>query len=1798
VLIFEAIKCDDRPITCAGFITLEALNCAMKRNVSIGVFLAVVMLSSTVLASFTVQQTFQQYGKADNFDDTNSLNEWSRNDVNYQPEAHFTNMFTTQPSPDGTQVDTYVFSSRTYRMPGGEIGLLDQDMGIVNGYYGNTNPSQSLQQIKIQPSSSQAKIESEFTYYTPKAGEIDRYGGNYNMTFLGFSDEKFLPADLLENPHSFTHTMAVGETQYCDDDNNPCMYQSNHITLPLCEANNCTNADHDTRLRLANGDYSPGMTGWQVVSNITNQALTYEIESEALTNGDSDFYVRLAGEDDWTMLQNGDARASNFIEFMIAPNESVYSNAYSKPHSIRGELPTPMLYNMTYDKEIQAENWEHSVYFTENRAYLSFNATHNPAYYQRINEEVNISTNITADYIIWDPEVVYVDEDNVWSNDAKASDMSWKQGVDRDGGHIYGYAAPSAIELNGQNTLPITYDNLVLGKKTSGSIATDGGYWWASGYATPKHGSWDNFETGDGWCGESNSYGHAGCSVQGFSSNWAGDHWNTDDTTALPLIDSTYDFDGTVVAFTMDKNSWISQGFDGFEELHVEVGLQSMGYANSLSSSGGWSNGLGSWFNANGGWYENCFNGFIDLYAVPENDYDSMYGTAQYSFPWYPGQNEDTYGWVSTDPSDTSEINWGIRPDNDWRTPEYWYREIGPSNNGPKVYMTEYSDEGYTDGPRQGGAEHTYDLRDNSYWANMYNHELGSTNTGVQMKVNNWQAHRLPDGYKILNDDHLEDGGGAYAGDRAPGYDSIMNRGEGLYQSSFNHVADYWDINFYSDSEFPFGPTGFYDASVGTVQPDGSTGPSSNLAYYHLETVELGTAQTDFCYDPVSTTGQTRTNNMVGVESNSKVLLEHDSVEGQTYLNIDIGADYYDNVLARSTMMSTTELIEAGWLDDANDDTVEGYFFIDIRSRTAWNTNTQTKSGDDFRTEDDWLTSTATGLNSGGNSNWQPFNSVPQSQTPNMAVCWGDWGSSTDRMDTEDGHWWDYETEQFLPSNSNNGWVQDDTFCLDKYGAAGEARKNIDWQDFIDTTTCVSDEPVASQVGQNPDKAFWCGLNLMSPENDDVEPIRIIAQSAPYIAAIDLDPDGDGIPGDGVAGGQDQCPNTNTNQDVDEDGCPTTETPSDENLEDDQDELAPYGGQNDYDSDGIVDLFDKCDTKSGVGYAPDYANYTTQDHIQYIVNRWAPGSRIYVTSFNSVGYENWRPGCPIERPYEPQQDDDDGDPGQPGPPEFVPPWNPPEYSPCQNGEEDLGIYTWEDEDYDSFDPDGDGYPTGQERREGTDENDANSKPSGSADAATDWIDEDWNDLKDNDGDGLIDEDGFDDCDGDDWELWTDPTFDGRVEAMYSVKDQDGRYIPKGNSQIIAEQDNQINDEWNVYDTSWEEFSIRTDMRSEPLLFHQDVLSQQSTQVQCNAIMKHGSQARMNMQLFVWMPWTEIDRIVDSNIGIEQSDLNLGFFGRNQITNYTDPGGSGERGAYVPYGQATGFHTTMMPLPVGTGNQNYSGSALTGEGQRYLASQTGWLGLDENPLMFVNFAEGHYRMKCIAEEIKSIPNSSQTYVANQIVIQDFTAVALCVDGDLPNPPNLNGDCVRTNGGGSITTSETVNALLDNVIILGIAIILLALSVLLWFIEWRIAAIGLGLATISYSLSLGDEGQLFGTLLHVGLLAGFTLVVAEIGSKLGGFGLAGALYSFAGAGWFLMHTLVLFDIIETNDFIINAYPFVALILSLIFLAITVAGALVVFELDDEPWVPEMVDLDTISGGGLLAKGIIANLRNERG
>lgn len=1593
--------------------------------------LVLLFLLSTVSGSFTAQIGVKDYGLDD---DLNTTPPYTLKDPNYRDEANFMQKYTTY-HPDGSQVDHYVATKNTYTLPNGEVGIIDQSWATSGDIYSNADPSQSIHSLTIDATggTNGLNIVSNLDYYSHGYGNQDSYGGKYNISMDGWSDKPALPFDLgggytiVHGLNAPTPTDCASETQ--------CVMIDNILEMPLCESANCTGSDHNTTARIVNGMASPTETNWEIFSNITDMPFVYTLKSEYLDSGKYDFKYRLAGEDEIKTLGVNDAFTTSFVQASFVAKDD--PNATSLPHSVAVEFPSVAYYNLSSKKTIEADV-NFTAWRTSEGIIFSINSTvaSNP-------------DNLTIDMKVIDPSVTYWDGStstyDFYNNVAaqRISGEAWQVGVDRDGGQIYGYGIQS------RDTTP---DETLMLLNCADNWYSSPTY--LSGGSGCESGTWGNNDIGDGWC-RSASSAYAGCQVQGFTS--IKNHWKSGSNIAtLPLIDSTIDFDGAVMSMTLDREQWTSQGSTGWNRINLELGLQAMGYGDIFTDKN---------------WFKNCFNGYVDVFLISDMEWAAWENGARYGYDWKPGQAG--YAWDESDPRLIAGYNWAIRPDNDWGPDEWWYKAVGTSTQDADFELGRFRDDGYTAGPSTAGGRYTMDLKDADYWHNIPNYYgLGSSN--AQMKVNMFQGFNLVDGFESLDDDDFEDGGGIYTGNRAPGYDNIMQRSQTPYYSSFNHIYDYWDINFWSDGYFPYGASGLYDAYLGQLSFDDELGyetitggQTSSLAQYHLTTQQLGTATEDFCYDPGSSSGTPRQHNMTSAEPDNVRLIQHDPANGQTYLNLPVTGN---NDLLWTSTASTAQLVNRGFLEDIEDETIQFKLLVDIRSSDPLgmlDENTgQRNCGASFTNAAGTTISPACDEAYDGTGTYRDedhhYGTSRQSSMegpyPNRNVCWADWRAIDNNFDSDDGEWKLYfqGLETFLRED----------FCLDKGGNSLVAGNEVPWSQFIADNTCQSSEPSSSLT--NEAKAFWCGLNLMSPYNN-ADNIRLMASTAPYIQAVDTD-------GDGVLDDDDQCPGTDAGTQVyrsgSQAGCPVNEEPINEDAFDDADENRAYGGTNDWDVDGIIDLYDKCDRKNGVGYATDFANYTDAMHIAYMSTYPARGP---VDQFGcEIDFEGWRQSI---------EDEDEGDPrGGSGGDQAVLDF-------CSIYPDD-GTHDWEDND-------GDGQR-----------------------------DEDWFDGIDNDGDGQVDEDPFDDCPNDNLDLNVDPTFEGKIEAQVAYRTEDGRKMPVAEDFVFSTAHEHNETPADVLRSNYESYVVQAGAVYKRTTAAEELITAQpNVHLQCQATMRGGNTPSIQGTLYVWVPWDTIETIMIQQ-NLDYSDLNLGVFGTNQQQNYSDPKGVGGGGAYVPYGEAVNWWGTLNPKPTGdvtfvnangeltlapaSANIQF-GYALTSEGQARTASQTV---NSPQPVLQTGFADGSYRWTCRGTQAFTV--QSTTFTSYYEVSNDFSAITVCPDGLLPTPPTLLGTCDRsTGGGGLIDTSSFFDEILDSIFLAGLIIVALGLAVILWLAGQRQLALAFSLIAISVLVGIVSTNAFINIFGHVLLLAGLALIGAKFGA------LALGLVFFAGIPWFLNH-----------------------------------------------------------------------------
>ncbi len=1519
---------------------------------------------------------------------------------------------TSTPDANGMVTTQYAFGEHYFTKIVDNVRtqqIADNSWDLTGSNYVTENPANSLIDVKVG-GGGVVDIQSTYTGYTYNAGATDYSGAIVATQIPGLFDNPMV-APTSGPTATPTHTFETGTTASClttgytDVPGFHCGANGWELMLNMCADSNCSTSDHNSNLYIGNGVYSLNRVNWGVLTNITDSHLVYNINpysSDLTTYTLEDFEVqyRTSASDDFsTLLDLENTPIEHRMEWRIIPR----GENISKNHPVGGFTPHIKVCN-----ENPAKVGDQDANYNQTKC--DTDAEQSTTLYRK-GDSLIISVGLDADYLAnntmtdkllhFDPPLHFYDNmgsagSTAWTSAdevdiGNGADGNWRIGVDRDGSTFYDF--------------------------------------------NNKDSQYNDYEIGDGWCGDNSvnwDEGNAACRFSPVT--FANDHWDSnnpnDAMAGLPIFDTTLDFDGMVVEMAIDKGEFIQNGRAGWNDIHLELGLQAIPYHRTTSATGNID-----------GWFETCFNGYVDIYIMPEGDWLSWYESAYWQYSYNPTSSSGF-----NDPwSYPNSQEWDIAGDNEIGYDEYWY---SPG--------TTYNDDGYTRGP---GDLHEMDLTGSNYWKHPYSHSYGGTLQGAEMAINPFHYHHdasptNPEGLGTrLFNEVFENGGGIGSGNDRPGWGN-QEYIDGTHKSSFDQVHDFWDINMYDSSDFPNGPRGEYDAGSGTLGASGAFGPNSGLSAYHQKTIRLGTSTTDFCYDPISTTGSTRNDaSGVAIEPNNNILLSHDSTSGETTLNIEIGNDFYAPLTYAATR-GTSELVDAGWLSSSADTTVGFTMLVDVRNKNG----------------------------------------------PSSEVCWGDWGATTDEVD-------DISRD-------------DRDFCLDEGSVL--SRNDVDWSTFDSETSCVSDEPAATQSGQNPDKAFWCGLQFETAFSDRAS-IQLKAETAPVNIA--QDDDNDGVPnshddcantaantqvnlfgcpdqdGDGIADTDDPCPNDPLN------ACNNTPPAQEANcyngIDDDGDgwtdlddaDCNGKGGTNDVDNDGIFDMFDRCDRLNGDGARTDKSTYTAQDHADWLLN-----PQDYLIDSD---------GCPI-----PIGDGGDGHDYE---------------NDCPQNQPDTGIYAYEDND-------GDGR-----------------------------IDEDPIDGYDNDQDGEIDEDWLDDCLYDGTDVLYDSQFTGSMEIILDHQDASGKWQSGGSGLIAENNSGKASGNTNmIYNASYEETHGALSDTNQAFLeqvVHDDWMDSQLT---CTVNGLSMQSVYMRGYLSVWIPNSELE---SENRG-----------------NVNHPGGDGTTGNWMHYGKS-------VPGTMAASVSDYSGWAQTANGESHVASSTGDLSgsghgiLNDIIFMQPHLGEGYYKYDCVAS-YQVTATSGQLVWAQGHATEVFGAVEMCEDGSSPVPAQPGtGDCASSSGGSDL--GDDLNSfwdyLTDALLALGVLILLLGGAAVLWFIDMKQQAVGVGVLGVGVTLALfvsnveleTSTADIIGTLAHVGILVGVLIAVMGMFSERTSYTVNALVYGLF-ATWFIVHTISLMgsdDMMEWvadsffADLIVPAIPIVALLAAIATTGMAVLNLVLAFNFVDE-------------------------------
>lgn len=1589
-----------------------------------------------------------------------------------------TMMSTSQPTVEGYQFDNYAFGRNSIQTDEG-MRSADNSWSVLDGAYSNLGNSYKAINASIGGGNNNgATLSLGWSQYDYNPGAYDTTGADVTVNWEGLYDNPLIPLTS-GSAANIVHTLKTGETGTCGatdsdgdgiadtDVDNQCFMDGWELILPLCEASNCTGAlldttvddlltsittnsvvdagtytgvalpsnkggtagqatfvsvssaitsitvtssgrnyqvgdtitipigtidasqvdaivitlaaddllpTHDTSLYVGNGIYGLERVNWGVSTNSVDTNLVYSF-NEIFGTQPFTLQVKECEDCEWITMNEGDTRSkTGKFEYniqMVSGTNLHYTSEQATP--ISGFTPSASGCDDTPMEDFKCGSvpTDTSIYVKGGSIIFSVSVgdltTHRNA--------------TTLDFVQYDPSVNFWDNMNTLEEQAGA----WKIGVDRDGCGVYQYPCSTG----------------------------NGGWSIGDDYA--------EYEIGDGWCGDNSvswSEGNAGCRFSGLTTSFFGigsDNWNSQSWNAalsgMPVWDTSPDFDGMVISAEIDKNAFLSQGQTGWFDMAIELGLQTPGY-----TDGAWSPGVFG----DGGWFESCFNGYVDVYIMPENVWEYWYQDAQYGYNKF--NDPALYG-----------TTWDIKDDGDWLSDnEYWYdygQTAGAGTNSAAAARYQFPH-----------SQTSYDQTDAKYWANP-NWLSGSGNpslTNADMKVNQWHQLQNPDEHEIF-DDEVETGWLSPSMWDMPGTSGHADTPE-FRQSTFEQINDFWDINMYDDED--------YDS---TNPPLGGqvAWQDSGLSLFHTQTIRLGTSTTDFCYDPITGSPHTRLD-PTGTAIDPQTHLKQDSVSGESVLNIPID---YASLFASAATSTETQLKDDGWLDSLGDSTLGMTILVDVRNYDG----------------------------------------------PQNEVCYGDWSIGTNEI--------------------NDISSMDEDFCLDKYGGlpavmspANYARDNVAWQDFSSETPCKSNEPQSGQQpGQNPDRAFWCGLNFDSPFSD-WENIRIKMQTQGYVAPTDTD-------GDGVADSNDLCPGTPLVllQVDDGNGGLRKQRMFANGCSEKQEAIRnPQGSGNnapdptnvDSDGDLIYNVYDKCDGYNNavpdysynpaVGGASDNSWYITPDSITGITPKLA---------WETTGGVVDNSGCPTRGTT--------GGGGTGG-----------GTGGTTNSQEcvdfpDIGQYPWEDDDQDS------------------------------------QIDEDWFDFIDNDNDGKIDEDRIDDCPFDNIVLTYDALWPGTM-SIGSETYFEGNWQSSGGAAIaengtgVASNNSKFvmgsnSDNW--YETYANASASTNTADANAILVADDGWA--TERFTCSAAGTDTANTQIAMRVYVFT-------YLDGTIG--EVSVASPYEGDNNLGKWVPYGSAHFDGAAISTNYGWASNTATM-------SNVHSTTALNGGGS---INNMGIVAT--NVQHEVVMGEGYYKVACTATIPSTLESTGQVINIQGYISTIIVAVEPCDIGETRD--SQMGECyVQTTGGGSLGDQGVAfwDALIGSAVAIGVMIIFIALSALLWFIEKKNGAIGVAIMGVGIAAAFfvnvveveESTANLWGTLAHLLIAAGVISAFWPYNDEPGKVAAVSAALGF----WGLLHVIAP-ALGGLEEYYVPAIAGIPIIVTVIGLALALFAAAVQFQLVDDP------------------------------
>jgi len=559
------------------------------------------------------------------FDSTNGIDDQGANNTRTQPTGYggypLTNI---EVNSDGSVTRSLEMGRYTFPNSTGYMVVADNEF---TGY-ATADPTTSLLSVSMTPSStSEPNIQFNYTGYQYNQGLYDYTGAALDMTLLGLMDKMTVEGDAAPVVVTDFKTGTATGNYWAD---------SWAFGTDLCDGDDCTTQTVDTEFRLQNGFGNLHQTSWALKTNSTASTLAYTLgmsDTGFVASHNINVFLIIDGAP--VQLNAGEARTFTATAPGQVQSFEIRDADDVNAHPVNSYLPLILGNGPDYAKTNESCPSAYTANGTAAAACTLATQTAPFNGYVPTTNRISLSSTgvlmieseVDATWlanpgqdkhagltdITFDPAYFFGNNEN----DGSGTGV-WKFGVDRDGCYAYDY--------------PCAYS----GESSKNEFGGDGGY--------NQDDDFFEYEGGDGWCEDTGTgwlfwtaAENALCKVSGLTSA-STSMWNAQgmdsEKAFMPLMDTSPGFDGAVIEVTLDKSAFMAEQHSGGWDTHIiDIQLQEAGYKAVGSSSG----------NARG-WTDTCWNGYLDVYMVPNTHWKALYGQAakranQFESDGFPHQN-------------------------------------------------------------------------------------------------------------------------------------------------------------------------------------------------------------------------------------------------------------------------------------------------------------------------------------------------------------------------------------------------------------------------------------------------------------------------------------------------------------------------------------------------------------------------------------------------------------------------------------------------------------------------------------------------------------------------------------------------------------------------------------------------------------------------------------------------------------------------------------------------------------------------------------------------------------------------------------------------------------------------------------------------------------------------------------------------------------------------------------------------------------------------------------------------------